>query len=95
MLHIIGNQGLQGAVNLVAPEPVRNSEFTRVLAHQLHRPALFTVPSVALYLRFGREMVDEVLIGSARVIPERLPAAGFSFRFPALGPALAHILNPV
>jgi len=93
MQHIIGNPELQGPVNLVSPEPVRNEEFTRVLAQELHRPALFTVPKVALYLRFGREMVNEVLIASARGMPKRLPETGFRFQFPALRQALAWALG--
>lgn len=93
LLHILRSDELRGPVNLVAPEPVRNHEFTRILAEELHRPALFTVPRAALYLRFGREMVNEVLIGSARVRPERLSESGFSFQYPALRAALAHVLS--
>jgi len=95
MQHILANQELQGPVNLVAPEPVRNSEFTRVLAQEVHRPAVFTVPRAALYLLFGREMVDEVLIGSARVVPERLPESGFYFQCPTLRQALAEAFQPL
>ncbi|HEV8125255.1 MAG TPA: TIGR01777 family oxidoreductase [Gemmatimonadales bacterium] len=93
MQHIIERQELQGPINLVAPEPVENREFTRLLGQELHRPAPLTVPRFALYLRYGREMVDEVLLGSARVVPERLEETGFSFQCPTLRQALARALG--
>jgi len=93
MQHIITNQELTGPVNLVAPEPVRNSEFTRLLGQELHRPAIFTVPRFALHIRYGSEMVDEVLLGSARVVPQRLVETGFSFQCPTLRQALARALG--
>ena len=91
MLH---NEPLEGPINLVAPEPVPNHEFTRVLARELHRPALFTVPRAALHVLYGSDMVDQVLLASTRVIPERLAAAGYRFEFPDLPRAMAHILSP-
>lgn len=90
--HVVARQELHGPVNLVAPEPVENSEFTRLLGQELHRPALLTVPRFALYLRYGREMVDEVLLGSARVVPARLTETGFGFQCPTLPQALAQAL---
>jgi uncharacterized protein (TIGR01777 family) len=83
-------QPIHGLLNGVAPEPVRNSEFTRELARALHRPALFPVPELALHLLFG-EMAG-VLLESQRVAPRAALAAGFAFRFPQLGPALADLL---
>lgn len=83
-------QPVRGALNGVAPEPVRNSEFTRALARAVHRPALFPVPELALHLLFG-EMAG-VLLESQRVVPRAARAAGFDFRFPQLGPALANLL---
>lgn len=83
---------LAGAVNLTAPAPVRNAEFTRTLAATLHRPALFRVPAFALRLVFG-SLADEALLASQRVEPARLTAAGFSFQHPRLDHALADLLR--
>lgn len=80
-----------GPVNVVAPSPVRNSEFTRIAAAALRRPALFSAPPFALRLALG-EMADSLLLSSQRVIPERLLAMGHKFRFVNLDAALASIL---
>ena len=76
-----------GPVNGVAPEPVRNSEFTQTLAHALHRPAVLPVPLFALKLRFGE--MAEVILQSQRVLPEAAMSAGFRYRYPRLNEALA------
>jgi len=78
---------LNGPVNLVAPNPVTNAEFTRTLARILRRPAFFSIPAWAARLAFG-ELADEGLLASARVIPQRLVDAGFQFRFPELDSAV-------
>ena len=83
---------LEGAVNAVAPSPVTNSEFTRVLGDALHRPAVLPVPAFALRLALGE--MAEMLLASQRVVPEQAEAAGFQFRFPQLGPALGDVLVP-
>jgi uncharacterized protein len=80
-----------GPVNLVSPEPVRNSEFTRVLASVLHRPAIFPAPAVALRLALG-EMADALLLASQRVQPECLQQYGFAFRYEHLEQALHAML---
>ena len=82
-----------GAVNVVAPEPVTNAEFTKELAKALHRPAIFPVPPFALRLALGREMADALLTSSQRVGPKKLVALKYSFRFPTLGSALQRILK--
>ena len=84
--------GLSGPVNLTAPVPVRNGEFSRVLARVLGRPALLPVPPLALRAMFG-EMARETLLAGARVAPARLVAAGHAFRFPELEGALRHLLG--
>ena len=83
----IANEQVSGPVNVVAPNPVRNEEFTRLLAAMLHRPAIFPAPAFMLRLAMG-EMADAVLLGSDRVKPERMLAAGYKFRFEILEPAL-------
>jgi uncharacterized protein len=82
-----------GPVNIVAPRPVQNSEFTKILSSILHRPAIFPAPAFLLRLALG-EMADGLLLASQRVEPERLVAAGYPFRFNHIEPALrAAILN--
>ena len=84
--------GLNGPVNVVAPNAVRNAEFTRVLAKTLHRPALFPAPAFALRLALG-EMADALLLSSQRVTPSKLTAAGYVFRQPDLAGALAEVFR--
>lgn len=83
---------LHGALNAVAPTPVRNRELTEILARLLHRPAVIPVPSAALRLLFGA-MGDEAILGSTRVVPERLSALGHRFRHPTIESALSHLLG--
>jgi hypothetical protein len=85
------NGELRGAVNVVAPEPVRNVEFTRALAAALHRPALFPAPAFALRLVLG-EMVDALLLSSQRVVPTQLEKLGYKFEQPDLDKELARSL---
>jgi uncharacterized protein len=82
---------LRGPVNGVAPEPERNSDFTRALASALHRPAILPVPSAMLQLLFGE--MSEVLLASQRVLPRQAESAGFSFRYPRLPAALAALFH--
>jgi uncharacterized protein (TIGR01777 family) len=88
IVFILDTPTLAGPVNLTAPNPARNAEFTRALASQLHRPALVPVPAFALRLALG-QMADEALLASARVFPARLAAAGFQFTHPTIQQALA------
>jgi uncharacterized protein (TIGR01777 family) len=88
----LANAGLSGAVNAVAPNPARNSDFTRVLAKTLHRPAIFPAPAFALRLALG-EMADALLLSSQRVLPVRLEQAGYQFTHPDLQEALQSVLE--
>ncbi len=92
VLHLLGMPDLAGPVNVVAPNPVSNAEFTRTLGRVLRRPAPFIVPAFALRLLPGR-MADEALLSGARVVPSRLQASGFRFAWPELEPALRHVLG--
>lgn len=83
----IADERMRGPVNVVAPGPVQNVEFTRMLANVLRRPAIFPAPAFALRIALG-EMADELLLSSQRVIPQRLHAAGYHFRFENLEGAL-------
>lgn len=90
--HVLGNSSLSGPVNLTAPEPVTNRQFTTLLAKVLHRPAIFPAPSSALRLALG-PMADELLLASARVIPQRLQQTEYQFRNRDLESALRHLLG--
>jgi len=92
--HILQNESLRGPVNMTAPNPATNAEFTRTLAEALKRPARLPVPAFALRLLFG-ELADEGLLASARVMPERLTQSGFHFRFSELKTALIDLLSHV
>jgi uncharacterized protein (TIGR01777 family) len=87
----LSNEQVSGPVNVVAPNPVQNSEFTRVLASVLHRPAIFPAPAFALRLAIG-EMADALLLSSQRVHSERPPSATYAFQYENLEPALHAIL---
>jgi hypothetical protein len=89
----LATTGIFGPVNLVAPNPVTNLEFTRALASALRRPAAFRIPAFALRLAFG-EMAEATILQSERVLPARLSAAGFHFEYPELGTALREVLSP-
>lgn len=82
------NGAVRGPMNVVSPQPVRNSEFTAGLAKALHRPALFPVPAFALRLVLG-EMADALLLSSQRVVPAQLERLGYRFAHPVLETALA------
>ncbi len=90
--YALENGPLDGAVNAIAPHPVRNREFTAALANALHRPAIFPAPAWVLRLALG-EMADALLLSSQRVLPAKLLSLGYRFQHPQLPPALATILN--
>lgn len=82
---------LAGPLNAVAPQPVRNADFTRALASALGRPAFLPAPRLALRLALGE--VASSLLGSQRVVPKRLLEAGYTFLYPELGAALKQIVG--
>ena len=92
LYHALLTESLRGPVNLTAPAPVTNAEFARTLGRVLHRPSLFPVPPAALRLVAG-QMADELLLSSARVVPERLRESGYVFRHADLEAALRHVLG--
>lgn len=92
MLHAMTDPQMRGPVNLVAPEPVTNQQFTKTLGHILRRPTLIPAPAFALRAALG-EMADEALLASQRVEPMRLQNAGFHFRQPHLNQALRELLG--
>lgn len=81
-----------GPLNVVAPHPLQNIEFTRIVAAALRRPAIFPAPAFALRLLLG-EMADPLLLASQRVHPERLLSLGYSFRHDDFASTLRALLH--
>jgi uncharacterized protein (TIGR01777 family) len=84
---------VSGAVNLTAPNPVTNAEFTKVLASVLKRPAIVPVPTFAPKILLGGELADALLFTGQRVIPAALNASGYSFKHTTLESALRSLLS--
>ena len=91
MVHCIEDGGATGALNLTAPHPVENAEFSRALGRALHRPAVMPVPSLALKLLYGEMSV--IVTTGQRAVPRRLTDLGFHFAEPEIGPALKRVLS--
>lgn len=91
ILHALERDDLRGPVNVVAPNPVTNQEFTRTLGGVLSRPTILSMPAFAVRLMFG-EMGDATVLASQRVEPLRLKETGFVFKYPELEGALKHVL---
>jgi NAD dependent epimerase/dehydratase family enzyme len=89
----IDDERLRGAVDFTAPNPVTNADFAHALGRALHRPTVLPTPMFPLKLRYGAELVDALLLAGQRVLPARLEAIGFPFRYPVLAPALEAILQ--
>jgi len=89
----IEDDRLNGPVNLTAPNPVTNADFAHALGRALHRPTVLPTPMFPLKAKFGGELVESLLLGSQRVLPARLEAISFPFRYPVLAPALEAILR--
>ena len=90
--YAVENAKVSGPVNAVAPNPVRNREFTDILGRVLHRPTIFPAPAFALRVALG-EMADALLLGSQRLVPRKLQGLGYRFLQPELEPALDHLLR--
>ena len=87
MIHLLDHSTITGPVNVVAPQTVTYREFAKSLGRALHRPAFLPLPAPAARLLIG-EMAKEVLLASAKVVPQRLQSDGFVFRQPNLDEAL-------
>jgi uncharacterized protein (TIGR01777 family) len=90
--HALTIEAVHGPVNVVAPHPVTNREFTKTLGEILSRPTLLPAPAFALRLAFG-EMADALLLSSMRVEPLRLKESGYAFEYPEPEGALRHLLK--
>ena len=83
---------LAGIVNLCAPNPVTNKQFTEALGKTLRRPTILPAPAIVVRTLFG-EMGDNVLLRGRRALPARLLDAGFDFAAPTIDGALANIFS--
>lgn len=88
----VSDERLSGPINVTAPYPVTNAQFTKTLGKVLSRPTICPVPAFGARIVFG-EMADELLLASCRAVPSRLQSTGFQFQFPQLEPALRHVLG--
>jgi len=91
-VHAAERPSIRGAMNAVAPNPVRNTEFTKALGRQLRRPAFMPAPYIGLRIVFGE--FAQVLFASQRVIPKVAIDTGFTFQYPEIAAALKEILAP-
>jgi len=88
---VLENRAVSGAVNVVAPQPVRNADFAQALGRAMHRPAILPAPAFALKFALG-EMAEALLLASQRVAPARLEQLGHRFAQRELNSALASVL---
>jgi hypothetical protein len=86
----LASQHIAGPLNVTAPEPVTNEDFSRSLGRVLGRPAWLKAPSFALRLMLG-EMADALILGGQRVLPAVAQQHGFAFQYPTLESALRQI----
>ena len=90
LVFALDHPALAGAVNMAAPAPVRNRDLAKALGRALRRPAVLRVPGFALRIALGEFSL--ALLRGQKVIPAKLLAAGFVFRYPGIDAALAQIL---
>lgn len=90
---LTGDEAVAGPVNLVTPHPVTNAELTEALGRVLDRPTVVPVPAFGPRLVVGREMADELLFTSLRVVPQVLTEAGFEFSYPEIEEGLRAALG--
>jgi uncharacterized protein (TIGR01777 family) len=89
---LLRDDGLAGPVNLTAPEPARNRDYTTAIARAVHRPALLPVPAPLLRLALGG-FADEAVLVSQRVVPVRLEDAGFDFAYADVDAAMRAVIG--
>ncbi|MGZ8764464.1 MAG: TIGR01777 family oxidoreductase [Acidimicrobiia bacterium] len=93
ILFALDHERISGPLNLTAPNPVTNKELTSTLATVLHRPSVLPTPLLPLKIRYGAELVENLLVNGQRVLPAGLAAAGFEFVYPDLEAGLRGILR--
>ncbi len=90
--HVIGTDSVSGPVNLTAPNPATNAEFTRALGAAVHRPTILPTPLFPLKAVYGGELVEHLLVEGQRVVPNVLETTGFGFEHAEIGDALRAVL---
>lgn len=80
---LLATESVVGPINVMAPTPVRNTDFAKALGHVLHRPVVIFVPQFVIRLALG-EMAQETILASQRGIPQQLTAHGFRFQWPTI-----------
>jgi uncharacterized protein len=93
ILHVLEHDSLSGPVNLTGPSPVTNTEFTKTLGTVLHRPTVLPTPLLPLQLRYGKELVRQLLVEGQRALPAKLLADGFRFEHPTFESAMRAVLT--
>ena len=91
---LLKDDDLRGPVNVVAPNPETNAQFSKVLGHVISRPAMASVPAMAVRLMLGGEMANATILRAAGT-PKALDEYGFRFQYPHLEGALRHELSEV
>jgi len=89
IIWLMDHQALRGPFNMVAPYPVRNEQFAATLGQVMHRPAFMRTPAAAIKLMMGESAV--LVLGGQHVLPKRLEASGFTFRWYDLQQALQDV----
>ena len=93
IVFLLEHDEIAGPVNLTAPQPVTNRDFTAALGRAVHRPAVLPVPRIGPRLLLGRELADEMLFFSIRALPARLENAGLRFLRPDIDAGFKAALN--
>lgn len=93
ILFIITNDNIQGPVNAVVPDAIKNKDFTTILGEVVNRPTVLSVPFFALNFLLGKEMAEETLLGSTYVEPKKLLLAGYEFKYLDLEKAIKDLLE--
>jgi uncharacterized protein (TIGR01777 family) len=91
LVHCVDRADAEGPVNVTAPQPVTNADFSRALGHALRRPAVLPVPGLAIKLLYGE--MSEMVTEGQRVLPARLRELGYEFRHPEVEAALRDVLG--
>ena len=94
LYHTLWTDDLAGPVNLTAPNPARMADYAGTLGRVLNRPAVLNIPA-SLIRSVAGEVADEMVLKSARVLPQKLQESDYDFGYPGLDPALRHLLGRV
>lgn len=91
MLHLLDHPEIRGPVNITGPNPATNAEYTKAFGDAIGRPTLIPTPTVALYIKLGKEATEEMLLASAKVLPQKLLDSGYAFRHETVDEAFTEL----